>query len=258
MKNKKWYQKISNWIFILLVMILLPILLINIYIMIQANNDNDKVPSVFGYKPFIVLSGSMETKIHVGDLIITKEIDPTTLVVNDVIAFRDQENTVTTHRIIDIVEKDGVTYFITKGDNNNSQDQNLVEYKDVEGLYITRIPSVGNMLNEISKPTTVVIIGLGLTVVFILAFQISNNKYKDQEKQEFLEYKKMKEKEQKEKEAKESLEAKQTKTSKKTTAKKSTSKKEESTPKKQSSKTTSKKTSTKSTQSKKVVSKKTK
>ena len=258
MENKKWYKKISNWIFILLVMLMLPILLINIYIMIQANNNNDKVPSVFGYKPFIVLSGSMETKIHVGDLIITKEINPETLKVNDVIAFRDQENTVTTHRIIDVVEKNGVTYFITKGDNNNTQDQNLVEYKDVEGLYVTRIPGIGNMLNELSKPTTVVIVGLGLTVIFILAFQISNNKYKNQERQEFLEYKKMKEKEQKEKEAKESLEEKQTKPSKKTTSKKITSKKEESTPKKKSSKTTSTKTSTKSTKSKKVVSKKTK
>lgn len=237
MENKKWYKKISNWIFMLVLIVLIPILLINIYIMIQANNNNDKVPSVFGYKPFIVLSGSMETKIHVGDLIITKETDPETLEVNDVIAFRDQENTVTTHRIIDVVEKNGITYFITKGDNNNSQDQNLVEYKDVEGLYVTRIPGIGNMLNELSKPTTVIIVGLGLTVIFILAFQISNNKYKNQERQEFLEYKKMKEKE---KEAKESLEEKQTKSSKKTTSKKDTSKKEESTSKKKSSKTTKK------------------
>ena len=256
MKERKWYQKISNWIFILLVMILLPILLINIYIMIQANNNNDKVPSVFGYKPFIVLSGSMETKIHVGDLIITKEIDPESLKVEDIIAFRDQENTVTTHRIIDIVEKDGTTYFITKGDNNNTQDQNLVEYKDVEGLYITRIPGIGNMLNELSKPTTVVIVGLGLTIIFILAFQINNSKYKDQEKQEFLEYKKMKEKEEKEKE--EVKEEKTAKSSKKTTSKKTAVKKEESTPKKKSSKTTQSKTSAKSTKSKKVVSKNTK
>jgi len=257
MENKKWYKKISNWLFLLLVIILLPILLINIYIMIQASNNSDKVPSVFGYKPFIVLSGSMETKIHVGDLIITKEIDPETLQVGDIIAFRDAENTVTTHRIIDIVEKDGVTYFITKGDNNNSQDQNLVEYDDVEGLYVTRIPGIGTMLNEIAKPTTVVIIGLGLTVVFILAFQISNNKYKNQERKEFLEYKKMKEKEQEEKEAKEVEEEKQNKSSKKSTSKIKTSNKEESTPKKKSSKTTQEKKSVKSTTSKKVVSKNT-
>ena len=145
--KKKWYQKFSNWLFILVLLILIPILAANIYIMIQANSNKDKVPDVFGYKPFIVLSGSMETKIHVGDLIITKLVDPKTLKEKDVIAFRDEENTVTTHRIIEIVEKDGEKYFITKGDNNDSQDQNMVSYDDVEGIYITRIPGFGNALN---------------------------------------------------------------------------------------------------------------
>ena len=40
----------------------------------------------------------MEKEIHKGDLIITKIIEPSTLKINDVIAFRDEENTVTTHR----------------------------------------------------------------------------------------------------------------------------------------------------------------
>lgn len=193
MSEKKWYQKISNWLFILLLLILIPILAINIYIMFQAKSNKDKVPSVGGYKPFIVLSGSMETKIHVGDLIITKEIDPKTLKKDDVIAFRDEENTVTTHRIIDIVEKDSKKYFVTKGDNNSSQDQNLVEYGDVEGIYITRIPGVGTAMNELAKPTNVIIIVLGLTVVFVLMFAISNKKLRKQEEAEFLEYKRQKE-----------------------------------------------------------------
>lgn len=188
MRKKKWYKDITNWLFILLLIVLIPILVVNIYIMIQAKNDKDVVPNVFGYKPFIVLSGSMETQIHVGDLIITKIIDPSELNVDDVIAFRDEENTVTTHRIIDIIDKDGVTYFVTKGDNNDSQDQNLVEYKDVEGIYITRISGIGKALNELSKPTTIVIVILAITVIFILLFQISNKKLKRQEQEEYLEF----------------------------------------------------------------------
>ncbi len=193
MEKGKWYKKVSNWLIIVACIVLIPILLFNIAIMYQANTNKDEVPSVFGYKPFIVLSGSMETKIHQGDLIITKVIEPETLVVNDVIAFRDAEDTVTTHRIIDIVEKDGVTYFITKGDNNNSQDQNLVEYEDVEGIYIGRIPSVGNMMKSLSEPTTIVIVLLGVTIIFGIGFMISNKKQKDAEREEFLEYKRQKE-----------------------------------------------------------------
>lgn len=189
MKGKKWYQKISNWLFIVALLVLIPILITNISIMFQANNEKDKVPNIFGYKPFIVLSGSMETEIKVGDLIITKMTDPKTLEKDDVIAFRDHENTVTTHRIIDIIDKDGKKYFVTKGDNNDSQDENLVEYGDVEGIYITRIPGVGNIFDELAKPTTIIILFLGITVIFVLLFQISNKKLKKQQEEEILEYK---------------------------------------------------------------------
>ncbi len=194
---KKWYQKISNWLILIACIILIPILFVNIYIMYQANTNKDKIPSVFGYKPFIVLSGSMETKIFKGDLIITKIIKPESLKKNDIIAFRDAENTVTTHRIIDIVEKEGKTYFITKGDNNNTQDQNLVEYEDVEGIYCFRIPGMGNMMNTLAEPTTIIIILLGVTLIFIIGFTISTKKQRDLERLEFLEYKRMKEEEEK-------------------------------------------------------------
>lgn len=198
-REKKWYQKISNWLMILACVILVPILIINIIIMIQANSNKDEVPGVFGYKPFIVLSGSMETKIHKGDLIITKDVNPETLKEDDIIAFRDQQDTVTTHRIIEIVEKDGQTYFITKGDNNDSQDKNLVEYDDVEGIYVARIPGLGSIMDTLAQPTTIVILVLGVTVIFVIAFSISNKKERDIERQEFLEYKRMKEKEEKDK-----------------------------------------------------------
>lgn len=194
MKRKKWYSDISNWLFGLLLLILIPILIVNIHIMVQAKNDKDTVPNIFGYKPFIVLSGSMETKIRIGDLIITKIINPDSLKIDDVIAFRDEENTVTTHRIIDIIDKDGTTYFVTKGDNNSSQDRYLVKYKDVEGIYITRIPGVGQALNELSKPTTMIIVVLGITIVFILLFSISNKKLRKKEQEEYRRY--LREKEQ--------------------------------------------------------------
>lgn len=205
MKNKKkWYQSVSNWVLIVACIILVPILVLNIWIMIQAKTNKNAIPSVFGYKPFIVLSGSMETEIHKGDLIVTKKVDPETLKVDDVIAFRDAEETVTTHRIIDIVEKEGETYFITKGDNNNTQDDNLVSYSDVEGIYVFRIAGVGSMMNSLAQPTTIIIIVLGITIIFVLGFSISTKKQREEERKEFLEYKRMKEEEQKKEEEKKS------------------------------------------------------
>lgn len=196
-KGKKWYQSFSNWLVILACIILSIALLMNLFIIVQSKTDKDKVPNVFGYKPFIVLSGSMEGKIHKGDLIITKMVDPTTLKVNDIIAFRDVENTVTTHRIIDIVENNGKTQFITKGDNNSTQDRNLVSLNDVEGIYIGRLAGFGSIMNSLAQPTTIMALVLLITVIFVIGFMLSVQKDKKLEREEFLKYKAMKEYEEK-------------------------------------------------------------
>ena len=82
-EDKKWYQSFGNWLIIVGCVILIPILAINLWIIVQSKSNNEKVPSVFGYKPFIVLSGSMESDIRKGDLIITNyseyEITDTTI-----------------------------------------------------------------------------------------------------------------------------------------------------------------------------------
>lgn len=203
--EKKWYKVVHNWVLLVAFIILVPMLVMNLAIMVQGVTNKDKVPSVFGVKPFMVLSGSMEPEIHKGDIIFTKVVDPETLAIDDVIAFRDAANTVTTHRIIDIVEDDGVEYFITKGDNNSTQDRNLVEKDDVEGIYIARIPSVGNIMQSLSQPTTVLILVLGITVIFIIGFSISNKKQREMERQEFLEFKMMKELQEKKNSSKKSV-----------------------------------------------------
>lgn len=191
--KKKWYQQVSSWVVIAACVILIPVIIMNLSIMFQAKANTNKVPSVFGIKPFMVLSGSMETEIKKGDLIITREINPEELEIGKVIAFRDAAGTVTTHRIIDIVVKDGETFFITKGDNNSTQDRNLVSLKDVEGIYLFRIPGIGSMMKSLSQTTTIVILVFIITVIFVVGFIISNKKYVEEERAEFLEYKRRKE-----------------------------------------------------------------
>lgn len=54
------------------------------------------------------------------------------LKIGDVVAFREKNSEgITIHRIIDIVEKDGIPYFITKGDENSTQDKDLLSLDDV-------------------------------------------------------------------------------------------------------------------------------
>ena len=173
MKKKKFYNKISFWLTLIVLLILIPILVINMIIIYKANKYPNDIPGIFGYKPLIVMSGSMETSIYTGDLIFIKEINPEMLKVGDVIAFREDTDYVTTHRIVDIKEIDGEKYFETKGDNNNAADQNLVEFNRVEGAYVYRIKGLGNVLAFLQKPLGLAVVLLSVLIIGLITFSIS-------------------------------------------------------------------------------------
>ena len=163
MKNNKRKFKFGFGIFFKTIFFTIAFVLLIIAgsILYKANTNPHSVPDVFGYKPMIVLSGSMETSIYEGDLVFVKEVDTDILKKDDVIAFWNEENTITTHRIVEIVNENNRTYFKTKGDNNNSEDANLVPVEDVEGIYVSRIPNVGNYLMFIQEP-------IGLAVILLI------------------------------------------------------------------------------------------
>lgn len=129
---------------------------------------------VFGMQVFTVLSGSMEPVYHVGSLIYVKETDPMTLQPGDVITFMLDENTVATHRIVDVIpdeEDPSVIRFQTKGDANDAVDGSLVHYKNVLGTPVFTIPKLGYLASYIQNPPgTYVAISAGavlLALVFL-------------------------------------------------------------------------------------------
>lgn len=82
---------------------------------------SDSGISIGGYRVYDILTGSMSPTIKPGNLVVVKETLPNEVKKNDVITFKsDITNNVTTHRAIDIVNSDGKTEFITKGDANNT------------------------------------------------------------------------------------------------------------------------------------------
>ena len=140
---------------IIIIVILLPVLFVNSVIIINSIMNPDKIPSFFGWKPFIVLSGSMESEIFPGDLAIVKDVGTKGLKVNDVIAFRS-EDIVVTHRIVEIKNENGTIKYKTKGDNNNSQDVGDVLPEQVEGLYKFKISKMGNLAMFMQTPTGII------------------------------------------------------------------------------------------------------
>ena len=78
---------------VIILILLLPILIVNSVILINSYTKPNEIPSFMGWKPFIVLTRSMEEELHPADVVVVKEVDTSTLKVNDIIAFRSDEVT---------------------------------------------------------------------------------------------------------------------------------------------------------------------
>lgn len=167
MKNAK---KIIS---IIIIIILLPVLFINGVILINSIVHPNKIPSFFGWKPFIILSGSMETEIYPGDIAIFKEINPDNLKENDIIAFRSGD-IIITHRIIEIIEENGEIKYLTKGDNNNTSDKDYVSQNDVEGIYKFKISNLGNLAIFVQTPVGMISC-LSIPILLLVILNIIEN-----------------------------------------------------------------------------------
>lgn len=167
-------QKIKKILTILILLILIPILFVSGVILMNSYIHPDKVPSFFGWKPFIVLSGSMETQISVGDIVIVKEVDTSTLRKGDIIAFRNKD-IVITHRIDDIITEDGKVKYITKGDNNNTRDEGTVLPEQVEGIFICNVHRLGNLAIFIQTPIGMVVC-LSIPIILIIIIGVIDSR----------------------------------------------------------------------------------
>lgn len=157
---------------IIIVIILIPIIFVNAVIIIDSIVHKDEVPSFFGWKPFIVMSGSMEAKLYAGDLAIVKDVDKNTIKVGDIIAFQESKDFVVTHRIVgEEYTDEGEKLFITKGDNNNTEDTNRVSLSQIEGKYVTKIAKIGKLLLFIQEPIgTVIAVSIPIAILLVLHY----------------------------------------------------------------------------------------
>ena len=167
-------EKFVKVVTIIVLVILIPIIFVNGVIIADSVIHPDEVPSFFGWKPFIVLSGSMETEIMTGDLVVTKEINTSKLKEGDVIAFK-KDGYVTTHRIKSIENVDGETRYITKGDNNNVEDEGYVTEDMVEGIFKSKITGLGNLAMFVQTPSGMVI-ALSIPLILLILVQVSDGR----------------------------------------------------------------------------------
>lgn len=128
---------------------------------------------LFGLQVYTVLSGSMEPKYPVGSLIYVKPVDYKELKVGDPITFLLDEDTVVTHRIIEVLidenDPDTIRYF-TQGDANGIPDGKSVHYQNIIGMPVFTIPYLGYVSNYIQNPPGMYIAISAGAILLMLVF----------------------------------------------------------------------------------------
>ena len=122
-----------------------------------------------GFRIFNIVSGSMEPKYSVGDLIYVKEVDPATVRPGDVITFvLNEDLVVATHRVTRIdAEKQ---HFYTKGDANETEDGSPVHFKNLIGVPQFAIPGLGYVSDFIQHSPGMYITIAAVAILMVLAF----------------------------------------------------------------------------------------
>lgn len=131
---------------------------------IKKTNDIN----LFGYRQYMVLTGSMEPNYNIGDLIVIKEKPQEDIKVGDIVNYvTDNGKDTITHRVIEIVEQNGQTMYKTKGDNNSSSDPNLVNYSQIQGTIVFKINKLGAIITEFLTGVGIFVIAMLIVISYI-------------------------------------------------------------------------------------------
>lgn len=181
LKENNMMKKTWNWVGNLVIAFLIIMIA---FLFITSPSDSGQPSSIMGYQMMAVLSGSMEPALHPGDIVVIKQTDSEQIRVDDIITYASDQNTVVTHRVIDVVQKDGQVLFETKGDANNRKDDNLVSGDQVIGSLQFHIPKAGSVIDFIKSPLGVFLVITGF--VFFLGMKpllklLESSKLEDKE-----------------------------------------------------------------------------
>ena len=152
--KKAW--KVISTVLVWLVVVVSVFMMVFTIISVNTFNRNDR--NLFGMRFYIVLSDSMSaTDFDAGDLVVVKEVDPTTLKEGDIIAYQSQnaENygATVTHKIrAKTTDGNGNPGFITYGTTTGVDDETVVTYPFILGQYKAALPNVGTFFQFLKTP----------------------------------------------------------------------------------------------------------
>lgn len=167
MEHNKILKIIKDIIINLIIFILGIIAILAIWTSIQLNVQKKEYANLFGYSIFSTETGSMSPTMEIGDVVIVKIGEQ--VQEKDIITYK-KDNSFITHRIIKI-EGNSI---IAKGDNNNTQDEEITQ-DAVVGKVVFIINNVEIWKNVFSDINVIIPIIITLILFVILVFYKEKN-----------------------------------------------------------------------------------
>lgn len=171
---------VLNIIGTILCVLLLPIVVANLTMAIQAVVNPGTPPNFLGYTPLIVESGSMSPSFDANDLVVVKTVyDPNELETGTVICYLTGESLVT-HRIVGVEYADnGAVMYVTQGDANNTADSVRVMPEQIIGAYSMHFDDLGGFALFMQTPFGMLLcVVLPLIALFVAFYVIDHRNYK--------------------------------------------------------------------------------
>ncbi|ROR89260.1 signal peptidase I [Nocardioides aurantiacus] len=124
------------------------------------------LPAALGWSPRVIMSGSMMPRIHVGDVVVDRQVDPSVLTEGRIVTVTDPDHPekTRTHRFLRL---DEAGRLVTQGDANDAPDSTPVDPDDVLGLAALRVPYVGLPVTWMAQGQLAPV-GITVTVLLLL------------------------------------------------------------------------------------------
>lgn len=172
-KRLKIENRIRNILYGIMYAVLIIIMVYNISLIAQSILKPNKTPSFLGVKTYVIISGSMEPNIEIGDIVVVKAEE--NLDIGDVISYRKGQSVIT-HRITQINKNEnGEIEYKTQGDNNNVEDEESIKPSNIEGKVIKIVPKLGNVTLILQNKVIIIFI-------FIIFYIYVSRNYKKHKK----------------------------------------------------------------------------
>ena len=160
-KRKELHARIRKLVYIFLV-----IILYNIVLLYMSYIDKFDTPSFYIYKSYVITTNSMEPELKKDDLVVIKKAKADNLKQGDIITFKQNGETIT-HRIVQIDDIEDGKLYITKGDNNNVQDEQGLRFDQIEGKLVIKIPQLGKMVASFKNGIIIVLVLLISAIIYL-------------------------------------------------------------------------------------------